>query len=532
MNYQSLIPYLAPPLVGAAIGYFTNYLAIRMLFRPLEQKKFCGIPVPMTPGIIPAKRKELATNIGRMIGDHLLTHEVIVSRLQRRDFQDGIYLAIARRFQDVFEQDLGTLSSLFPADFHGDMEHLVDRSRHYLYGMVDQLVEHPATDRLVDDFVRQLGDQLLAANLSSIIDVDAYARFRLRLRDGCGNWLRSDAVKGWVAKEFDQGFSRLLATSKPLAQVIPSDLRELLIGQLKQELPGLMASLSRLLYDPNIRQRIKNRIHQAIDAYVSKMGFWKKLLASWALQEDLLARKIDELVDVAGEDIAAALQQPQVQEKVMQLIADRFDAFLQIPVNELAKKVSYQKLAGIRDYLKGKFLDLLGRQETTERCFTLFEQLLMTIRDRSFSQLAEAVGFEGVSAAMGSRIGARLIAELRSSQVKRHLTNHFHELVCNYFYQTPIGKLSLKIPYEVLERGIAFTHRKACNLMETELPNLTDRIDIPAMVEERINALPVLQVEALLMDIMREHFTYINIFGGVLGAMIGGFQVVFMRFFY
>jgi len=34
------------------------------------------------------------------------------------------------------------------------------------------------------------------------------------------------------------------------------------------------------------------------------------------------------------------------------------------------------------------------------------------------------------------------------------------------------------------------------------------------------------------MDIMKEHFTYINIFGGVLGALIGGFQVLFMYYFY
>ncbi|MHA1971515.1 MAG: DUF445 family protein, partial [Candidatus Hodarchaeales archaeon] len=75
-------------------------------------------------------------------------------------------------------------------------------------------------------------------------------------------------------------------------------------------------------------------------------------------------------------------------------------------------------------------------------------------------------------------------------------------------------------------------HRKAINLMETELPHLTASIDIPAMVEERINELPVLQVEALMMDVMKEHFTYINIFGGVLGALIGGFQVLFMYYFY
>lgn len=532
MDYRSVIPFLAPPIVGAVIGYFTNYLAIRMLFRPLEQKRVFGIPVPLTPGIIPAKRKELAVNIGRMIGDHLLTREVIVSRLQRSDFQDVLYLAIARRFQAVFERDLGPLSSLFPVEFQEDVERLVDRSRHYIYSMVGQLVEDEAVDTLMADFLRHLGEEAFSANLSSIVTVDSYAVFRLRLRDIFAEWLRSTVVQGRLEQEFDHGFSRLLASSKPLARVVPGDLRDLLISQLQQELPGLMDSLSRLLYDPNIRLQIKMRIHQAINSYISKMGFWKKLLAGWALQEEVLARKIDDLVDAAGEDVAAALQQPEVQKKVMEMITERLDNFLRIPVNELAKKVSYRKLAGMRDYVKGKLVLLVARQETVDRFFALFEQVLMSIHNVPFSRLVELVGLGRLPEVMVGQVGNELLALMRSKQAKRKFTNQLHAMLSNYFYEVPVGRVSLKVPYELLERGIVFTHRKAINLMESELPHLTTTIDIPAMVEERINDLPVLQVEALLMDIMKEHFTYINIFGGVLGALIGGFQVLFMYYFY
>ena len=56
---SELSPYLfyaAPPLVGAFIGYLTNRIAIRMLFRPLRRWHVLGVPVPMTPGVIPGKR--------------------------------------------------------------------------------------------------------------------------------------------------------------------------------------------------------------------------------------------------------------------------------------------------------------------------------------------------------------------------------------------------------------------------------------------------------------------------------------------
>jgi uncharacterized membrane protein YheB (UPF0754 family) len=44
---------LLPPLLGAIIGYVTNALAIRMLFRPLREYRIGPFRVPFTPGIIP-----------------------------------------------------------------------------------------------------------------------------------------------------------------------------------------------------------------------------------------------------------------------------------------------------------------------------------------------------------------------------------------------------------------------------------------------------------------------------------------------
>ncbi len=78
------VKYLAPPVVGAFIGYLTNRIAIRMLFRPLKAWKVMGLRVPMTPGVIPSKRHELALNMGEVVGDHLLTSKEIGKGLAAR----------------------------------------------------------------------------------------------------------------------------------------------------------------------------------------------------------------------------------------------------------------------------------------------------------------------------------------------------------------------------------------------------------------------------------------------------------------
>lgn len=69
--------YIIAPLVGSVIGYITNDLAIRMLFRPHTAKYVFGMHVPFTPGIIPKEKGRIAKAIGQVISENLMNHEVL-----------------------------------------------------------------------------------------------------------------------------------------------------------------------------------------------------------------------------------------------------------------------------------------------------------------------------------------------------------------------------------------------------------------------------------------------------------------------
>ena len=60
-----------PPLVGGVIGYVTNDIAIRMLFRPHTAKHIMGWRVPFTPGIIPKEKGRIAEAVGTAISDNI-----------------------------------------------------------------------------------------------------------------------------------------------------------------------------------------------------------------------------------------------------------------------------------------------------------------------------------------------------------------------------------------------------------------------------------------------------------------------------
>lgn len=63
------------PIIGGFIGYITNDIAIRMLFRPHQAKYMFGFQIPFTPGLIPKEKGRLAESIGNVISINLLNKD-------------------------------------------------------------------------------------------------------------------------------------------------------------------------------------------------------------------------------------------------------------------------------------------------------------------------------------------------------------------------------------------------------------------------------------------------------------------------
>ena len=73
MDLSTFLLIVAPPVTGGIIGYFTNDLAIKMLFRPYRPLYIGGRKLPFTPGLIPSNQERLAQRIADTIMGSLLT---------------------------------------------------------------------------------------------------------------------------------------------------------------------------------------------------------------------------------------------------------------------------------------------------------------------------------------------------------------------------------------------------------------------------------------------------------------------------
>lgn len=73
--------WIIPLLIGAAIGYVTNDIAIKMLFHPRKAYYIGKWRVPFTPGLIPKEKNRVAHSVGRVISTQLLSGEVVTKTL-------------------------------------------------------------------------------------------------------------------------------------------------------------------------------------------------------------------------------------------------------------------------------------------------------------------------------------------------------------------------------------------------------------------------------------------------------------------
>jgi len=74
-------------IVGTLIGWFTNYLAIKLLFRPYKEMNFLFFKIQ---GLIPKRRAEISLNIADVVEKELISVDDIAEKIEEMDISDGV----------------------------------------------------------------------------------------------------------------------------------------------------------------------------------------------------------------------------------------------------------------------------------------------------------------------------------------------------------------------------------------------------------------------------------------------------------
>lgn len=97
MDYHLILP----PITGALIGWVTNYVAIKLLFRPHRPIEVLGYRVQ---GVIPKRRKEIARSMARAIEKELLSSEDLAATLGKINWEEEV----EKMVEEAVEHRLGS----------------------------------------------------------------------------------------------------------------------------------------------------------------------------------------------------------------------------------------------------------------------------------------------------------------------------------------------------------------------------------------------------------------------------------------
>lgn len=93
-------------LIGALIGYVTNDIAIRLLFKPMKPKKVLGMTLQ---GLIPRRQHEIAASLGAIMAEHILDGQALAGKLMDPDTMEAVESVLERTVRAKVSERLSQL---------------------------------------------------------------------------------------------------------------------------------------------------------------------------------------------------------------------------------------------------------------------------------------------------------------------------------------------------------------------------------------------------------------------------------------
>ena len=167
------------PIISAVIGWFTNFLAVKMLFHPRKKIKILFWEIQ---GIFPKKHQVLAERIGKLVAEELLSVKDIQKLLVQED-------SLAQINKNVEEKIEYYLSFTFPAK----------------YPMLSFFVGDKSKDKIRDAMMEEMetmGPEVMnktLANLENTLDIELFIKERVSM---FSTVRMEQLIQGILASEF------------------------------------------------------------------------------------------------------------------------------------------------------------------------------------------------------------------------------------------------------------------------------------------------------------------------------------------
>lgn len=322
--------------IGAIVGAATNYMAIKMLFRPYKPIYFMKWRLPLTPGLIPKRRDVLAVQLGNTVSEYLLTPATIKQKFLSPEIRHSVESFAREKLQQEIFQNEKTLHEWLQLAGFSHVPSLVEEKVDAVIAAQLTNVKNVLTTKtigelmneeietLLDGKIEQISSHILTKGEEYFLSFEGQATIKGMLDD----FLSSKGSFGGMIQMF-------VGDGSALVEKIQKELLKFLrAGSTNELLMRIIGNEWDKLKDRNPMDFLKdinfNSIEQQLQSYVRKQLALEERLnyplqhywpqgEQWATEE-MLPKLMDKGFLLAENKIEHILEKLNLQEVVRQQV--------------------------------------------------------------------------------------------------------------------------------------------------------------------------------------------------------------------
>lgn len=513
-------------MIATAHGYGAAWLAIRMLFRPRQAIKLWGLTI-WPQGMIPRHRERLAESIGNAVGNELMSQETVVHALFETDF-------FSRRvagFIDAYSQDLlatayPSVIDALPAAARTPILDAIAALQYRVSDYITELLRSEETATALSDFIDRRVDDLLARRLNETVSAETFEQLLGFIEDRFRRLVNEPGFEAKIRDFIGARLDELAHSRATLAEMFTPDTISVIKERIDEQVPPLAHHLAGIATSQNMRARIGALIKREVDDYYGQLSFFKKIFVSRVR----IHTEVDEMVNkTLPRRVEEFLHGEAFEQEAEIFLNTTIDEVLSRPINEVVGQIAPDKLELIKDQIAERTLALARSQELTTTVSAYLTDALERLRPHTLRALLQHLNPDSVPR-LKNFLTKGLLSVLAREETARAI-NHVLSTQVDRLLAAPIGRLSDHVPETSVRRASAALTERITHAARERLPQAIAEFDIGGIVRQKVAGYPVEKLEELVLSVAERHLKTIELFGAVIGFVIGIAQAVYFWFF-
>ncbi|HDK7166796.1 TPA: DUF445 family protein [Clostridium botulinum] len=490
--------FLIASIIGGIIGYLTNWIAIKMLFRPYEEKKIFGMKVPFTPGLIPKEKTRIAKSVGNAIGEHLLSSEIIVKSLCSENMNNRLKIWIRQKVYSLITTKK-TLEDKFKEFLDYKYEYFITALKTSLSKLTINNLKNEKNRDKMKEIIKIKLDKILSLNGNHIINNHIYKQIKASLINNTNEYLKSDNFKHVLKSLIIENIKDEEVLNKKIGDIIPSNFSSNIKVYVYRKKDNLSNYINEMLKEEENINKLKNILKEVINNNVN--SFMSMFVDVNAISDKTIVF------------LEEYLQREETKEEMVSLVNKSIDKILDTDLQDIIENIPENN----KDVIVDETVDILCEKfQNTEMILEIIEKIESHIQGKSsLNDIIEKINIDPY------KFINSIIDKFIDSENFEVIINNLISDIIENFMKTPIYELTQGNEEGILNTSYQMVKNVYNRFIENQAEEVISILDIASIVEDRINEFDVYLAEEIILEISSKELKAITWLGGLLGALIG-----------